>query len=197
MAKLKIFIRNFLLLLFLGLPVTVAAHTISQSVGDFYGGILHTFLVMAHVFPLLALSIVAGQQGPKTAGGGLPVFLIALFSGAVAAFYTPPVTAVFYINLISFIVLGILAALSLKLPRWLFYSVLFFFGCTHGYQNGMELHQTQSPLLFLTGLLAGGLILYSIMAAITVSVKKEWFQIALRVVGSWVAAMGLMMIALF
>ncbi len=189
--------RAIALVFLLVLPVTVMAHTISKTVGDFYGGILHTFLVMAHIFPLIALSIIAGQQGPKAAGKGLTFFLAALFAGAVAAFYTQPVTAIFYLNLISFIVLGILAALSLKLPLWLFYSVIFFFGFTHGYQNGMELHQTQSPVLFLTGLLAGGLILYTLIAAITVSVKKEWFQIALRVIGSWVAAMGLMLIALF
>ena len=179
------------------MPLISEAHAISKTVGDFYGGILHTLLVMAHVFPLLALSIVAGQQGPKIAGKGLAFFLAALLAGAIVAFYTQPIMAVFYINLASFIVLGILAALSLRLPVWLFYSVISFFGFTHGYQNGMELHQTQSPVLFLAGLLAGGLILYAIMAAITISVKKEWFQIALRVIGSWVAAMGLMMIALF
>ena len=189
------FILVFLLLS--GMPMVSMAHTISKTVGDFYGGILHTLLVMAHIFPLIALSIMAGQQGPKVAGKGLGVFLIALLAGAVTAFYTQPLIAVFYINLASFIVLGILAALSLKLPSWFFFSVVSFFGFTHGYQNGMELHQTQSPLLFLAGLLTGGLILYALLAAITIAVKKEWFQIALRVIGSWVAAMGLMLIALF
>jgi hydrogenase/urease accessory protein HupE len=195
--KVKTSILIPFIIILLGLPIVVEAHTISKTVGDFYGGIMHTLLVMAHVFPLIALSIIAGQQGPVLARRGLGAFLTALFAGAVTAFYTGPIVAVFYVNMISFIVLGILAALSLRLPRWFFYCIIIFFGFTHGFQNGMELTDVQSPTLFLTGLLAGGLILFSIFAALTVSIKKEWFQIALRVIGSWVAAMGLMLIALF
>ncbi len=195
--NIKKVIRLIIFLFLLVLPIAGESHAISTTVGDFYGGIFHTLLVMAHVFPFIALSIVAGQQGPDLARKSLVAFLAALLAGAVTAFYTGPLTAVFYINIISLIVLGILAALSFKLPRWFLYSIIMFFGFTHGFQNGTELSQTQSPILFMTGLLTGGLILFSIIAALTISIKKEWFQIALRVVGSWVAAIGLMMIALF
>lgn len=195
--NIKTVIRLTIFSFLLVLPIASEAHAISTTVGDFYGGILHTLLVIAHVFPFIALSIVAGQQGPDLARKGLVAFLAALLAGVVTAFYTGPITAVFYINIISLIVLGILAALSLKLPRWFLYSIITFFGFTHGFQNGTELNQTQSPILFITGLLTGGLILFTVIAALTVSIKKEWFQIALRVIGSWVAAIGLMLIALF
>jgi len=195
--NIKTFIRITIFSLLLVIPIASEAHAISTTVGDFYGGILHALLVMAHVFPFIALSIVAGQQGPELARKSLVAFLAALLAGVITAFFTGQVIAVFYINIISLIVLGILAALSFKLPRWFLYSTIIFFGFTHGFQNGSELSQTQSPVLFITGLLTGGLILFSVIAALTISIRKEWFQIALRVIGSWIAAIGLMMIALF
>ena len=57
--------------------------------GDFYGGVLHPLTALEHALPILALGLLAGQQGERAARWLVLVFPLALLIGAVLATVMP------------------------------------------------------------------------------------------------------------
>lgn len=151
---------------------------------------------MVHVFPIIALSLLAGQQRAKRARWVVLLFPLGLLCGAAIASFAGPSEYVAWINKISFVVLGILAAAQVRLPLSGLAAIALFFGATHGYENTADVPQTVAMQMFLPGLLMSGLALVAIVAAIAVSLDHPWQKIAVRVAGSWIAAIGLLIIGL-
>ena len=81
-----------------------------------------------------------------------------------------------------------------KLPIWFIVLVAIVFSVTHGYSNGAAFELTLSKFNYTIGVAVAGLIVTSIFAGIVLSLKKEWQKIAVRVAGSWIAAIGLITI---
>jgi urease accessory protein len=69
-------------------------------------------------------------------------------------------------------------------------------GVMLGFFNGIAL-KTGPAGLGLLGIMASLFVLVAIVSAVVVSLKPQWARIVVRVAGSWVAAMGLLMIGWF
>jgi hydrogenase/urease accessory protein HupE len=69
-------------------------------------------------------------------------------------------------------------------------------GIMHGFLNGIAL-KTGPSGLGLLGIMAALFVLLAIISALVLSLKPPWARIVVRVAGSWVAAMGLLMIGWF
>ena len=78
--------------------------------GDFYAGVVHPLTALEHAPPILALALLAGQQGERAARWLVLVFPLALLIGAVLAATAPPLPAMAVLNAASFVVLGLLVA---------------------------------------------------------------------------------------
>ena len=170
------------------------AHSANKRLGDFYGGILHPITAVEHLFPIIALSLLAGQQGPRWARWIVLAFPIGLLVGAIIGTYTGPYDYIAWMNKISFVVLGILVAAAARVPFSCLVLISLLFGATHGYENTADVSQTVNMGIFLPGILVSGLSLVAIVAAIAVSFRLPWQKIAVRVAGSWIAAIGLLAI---
>ena len=81
--------------------------------GDFYGGVLHPLTALEHALPILALGLLAGQQGERAARWLVLTFPLALLLGAVLATVTPLLPSMSLLNAVSFVVLGLLVAAGL------------------------------------------------------------------------------------
>ena len=53
--------------------------------------------------------------------------------------------------------------------------------------------KTNAGVLGLIGIMVTLFVLVALVSAFTVSLKKPWTKIVVRVAGSWVAAMGMLM----
>ena len=93
---------------------------------------------------------------------------------------------------ISFLILGVLIAADLNLPRELFTVVVIVVGFVHGILNGVALKEG-AGILGLIGIMATLFVVVAIVSAFIVSLKKPWTRIVVRVAGSWVAAIGMLM----
>jgi hypothetical protein len=67
----------------------------------------------------------------------------------------------------------------------------------HGVLNGVAMQQAGAGVLGPLGLLAALFVLVALVAAGVVSLQQQWTRIAVRVAGSWMAAMGLLMLGGF
>jgi urease accessory protein len=166
-------------------------------VGDFYAGFLHPLTALEHVLPFLALGVLCGQQGQR-AQAALPLFWIALMLGATAALWLPGLAAVDLTNILSALILGVLIAAAFPLPVPVYLALALVFGLSHGYANGTAITPLVKPYLFIPGVGLAGLVVTGygvIMTDYVLRRKVGWMTIAVRVAGSWIAAIGLLVLA--
>lgn len=177
------------------MPTTALAHSVDKRFGDFYGGMLHPLTVLGQLLPLIGLSLLAGQHGAKNARWVLIALPFGFLTGAVGGLYGSPSPEIEWINLASLLVVGIAVAAAIRLPFLIFVGAAFLLGISHGYANVVDISTAVARQLFLPGLAASIFALTAIGAAITVRFQGEWQTVAVRIAGSWIAAIGLLMIA--
>ena len=181
----------------IGLPLLLAtvaeAHSVNKQFGDFYGGMLHPLTALEHLVPILGLGLLAGQQGNSSARWVLLLFPIGLFAGATAAGHLEPSPLVEWFNRLSFIALGALVASAWRMPLPALGLSAIVLGLSHGYENTADISQTVAMHLFIPGVVVTGIAMVAIFAAVAVSREPVWQKIAVRVVGSWIAAIGILL----
>jgi urease accessory protein len=174
-----------------------AAHTLDNRFGDFYAGVVHPLTALEHPPPFLALGLLAGQQGEGAARWLVLVFPLALLIGAGLAAAAPPLPAMGVLNAASFVVLGLLLAAALRLPLPVLIALGAVFGISHGYDNGRAMAPDTAVHLFVLGVATvGGLVTALVSAAAIDLAEAAWSRVAVRIAGSWIAAVGIMMIGL-
>ena len=67
-------------------------------------------------------------------------------------------------------------------------------GALHGWVNGATMTPDGSDRLALAGAVLTTFVLIPLVAAVVVSVRAQWARIVVRVAGSWIAAIGLLML---
>jgi hypothetical protein len=67
-------------------------------------------------------------------------------------------------------------------------------GLLHGWLNGVGIAQSGRELLALVGMVSATFVVASIIAGIALAFRSGWMRIAARVAGSWVAAIGVLML---
>ncbi len=177
-------------------PQTAHAHLVSARFGDFYAGMWHPLSALEHLLPMLALSLLAAQQGVSIARRVVFDFCAALLAGTTLASIWPAFQAVTWPNLASFVVLGILVASAARPAPKVMRAMSIGFGLTHGYANGLAVAPSTLTHLFVPGVAMAGVVLLTLVSAVAVSARLEWQKIGMRVAGSWIAAIGLLMLAL-
>ena len=128
----------------------------------------------------------------------LLVLPLALLLGAALAPVAPALSWVPLINLLSFALLGGLVAIGWPLPPLAVVGLAAVFGLSHGYENGRAMTADVAAHLFVPGVALVGFMAAASMSAatLTLTARADWLRIGLRVAGSWIAAIGIMMIGL-
>lgn len=176
-------------------PSSALAHPM-KGVGDFYAGMLHPMISVECVLPIIALSLFAGQQNRRTAIGILLSFPIASVLGAWLGRVLPVSPFVAVISTAAMAVLGILIALNRTLPLQISVILSAILGLTVGWANGGELTSDSSAYRFIPGLAVVGLLLISYGIGLVRYFNMPWAKIGVRVTGSWIAAVGILILSL-
>jgi urease accessory protein len=172
-------------------PSYGSAHLVTTGLGPVYDGIGHLVMTPEDLVPALAIALFAGLRGAAPGRRALFVLPLAWFVGGLLGVFveglpTMPVAG------ISFLILGVLVAADLNLSQRLFTSVVIVVGLVHGLLNGVALKES-AGILGLIGIMATLFVIVAIVSATIVSLKKPWARIVVRVAGSWVAAIGMLM----
>jgi urease accessory protein len=172
-------------------PSYASAHLVTTGLGPVYDGIGHLIMTPEDLIPALAIALLAGLRGPAPGRRALFTLPVAWFAGGllgsgIDGLPTGPVAA------LSFLILGVLVAADLDLSQKLLASIVIAVGFVHGVLNGVALKEG-TGILGLIGIMATLFVIVAIASALVVSLKQPWTRVAVRVAGSWVAAMGMLM----
>ena len=172
-------------------PSYASAHLVTTGLGPVYDGIGHLVMTPEDLIPALAIALFAGLRGAAPGRRALFVLPLAWFFGGLLGVIIEGLPAV-PVAAISFLLLGLLVAADLKLSPKLFTAIVVIVGLAHGVLNGVALKEG-AGILGLIGIMATLFVIVAIVSAFIVSLKQAWTKIMVRVAGSWVAAMGILM----
>lgn len=181
-------------------PTVVAAHPL-KGVGDFYAGMLHPLTSLEFVLPLIALALLAGQQRRMAAIIALGTFPVSVVAGAAFSVgfqnsFSSLRGAAEWFGPALMSVAGLCVALALQ-GRAIAVAALFsIFGFILGSTQGVEITSGMSAPQFILGAGCMSLIIIAYGIGLVRRLRRPWTHIAVRVAGSWIAAAGLMVLAL-
>lgn len=175
-------------------PVTEAsAHTVLGITG-FAGGLLHPLLVLSHLAALIALALLIGQQQRLRS---LPiVFAIALIAslGAIALAYVPTYAEPALLTLAA--VIGAMVALARPLPWMVRAALAAATGLAIGLDSPPEAISLPEANLTLAGTALSAIALLFALSWLAAQIRRDWQRIGVRIIGSWIAASAIMVLAL-
>ena len=184
-------------LAFLLAATRAEAHAVISTRGPFIGGVKHFFISLDDVLAALALGIVASQCVAKAANKifwGLPAAWLLAGVGGLSS--NQPVAAAEIFSAGSLLVVGVLAATSLTLSARLTLLLAVLTGGLHGFLNGAAMQPATfgAGLWQLLGIGASVAFVAVYPSTLLEIFKQSWTRIVARVLGSWIAATGLLLI---
>ena len=173
-------------------PASAQAHLVNTGLGPFYDGVSHFALTPEDLVPALALALLAGLGGART--GRLALFALpgAWLAGGLAGLVLPTSGTTPELTPVSFLALGGLVAADARLrPEWMV-GLALVLGLLHGYPNGSAMAEAKLGGLGLVGIVTTLFVSVALPAAAVVVLRATWARVAVRVAGSWIAALGLL-----
>ena len=184
----------------LGFPVLALAHSPYPGVRGFYVGAMHPLTTPSHVLLIIAISILLGLRVTE----GRMRYLIAVFTatatGLISAFVLSGVIPSALLILLVTTVMGGLIIVPTSLPGWVFIMLAGLSGFLLALESIPDPGAFLDVLITVIGSLVGihYLIMYGSKG--TEYALERWnsqvLQIGIKVVGSWITAIGLLMLAL-
>jgi hydrogenase/urease accessory protein HupE len=176
------------------LPSPAEAHLVTTGLGPLYDGISHVLLSADDLLPVLAMSMLAGLNGPAAGRRTLFGLTGAWLLGGLAGYLFGQALLPGTITCVSFLVLGGLTAADQRLSPAVAMGIAVAVGLLHGWLNGTGIAAAQREALGLAGIGSAIFVVVALASAFVMSLRAGWMRIAVRVAGSWVAAIGLLML---
>ncbi len=151
------------------------------------------FLSFEDLLPVLALAVLVGLNGAREGRLALFMLPVAWLLGGVAGMVWGALTPPSWAPVLSLFALGVVAAASVRLAPSLVVLLAAALGLVHGALNGPGLEMAGRDATALLGIVATVFVVFALASALVVSLRQPWTRIAVRVAGSWVAAVGLLM----
>ena len=164
--------------------------------GDFISGLFHPLTTPSHVLVIIGLGLLAGRRRPFNLKAPMAVF-IALSGMALALATLGKVKAVHPALLPGLaLCLGALLALD-KNPSTLPFCALF---ASAALAMGLDSAAETGSAATVTKTLLGNwislvVLVYDIAIYVSLGGEAKWLKIALRILGSWLVAISLLVLA--
>ena len=170
------------------------AHLNSTGMGPIYDGLMHFLMSPEDLIPALALALLAGLRGAAYGRRASFMLPVAWLAGSLFGLTTAATTGSAIFSSLWFVLLGGLVIADAKVSLSAMTALATLLGFVHGYLNGTGMGQSGFALAAVLGLSSAVFVLIVLAAAFVVQLRAQWARIAVRVVGSWIAASGLLML---
>jgi urease accessory protein len=167
------------------------AHLVSTGAGPFYDGTAHFFLTFEEILPVIALSLFAGLRGPRYGRWMIVVLPFCWIAGGILGFSKAVALPTFITGFVMLIT-GALLAVDWKLSIKIVIGITAFFGLLLGFLNGIGM--PNGSIVEIIGSATAAFIVAVLCAGLAVALDHGWTRIVLRVAGSWVTALGLLVL---
>ena len=180
-------------IILLGASSAALAHP-GHNVSGLAAGLMHPFSGLDHLLAMLAVGLWAAQGGERKVWLLPATFMTMLAVGAGVAMQWQSLPMVEAGIATSVLALGLLIALSLRLPMMLSVAVTTLFGLMHGYAHGLELPDSAAPSAYALGFLAATATLHLSGIAVGVATRQRYVLLS-RLLGSAIALCGAYLLA--
>jgi hydrogenase/urease accessory protein HupE len=178
----------------LSMPAVARAHLTDTGLGPVYDGIAHLLLSFEDLLPVVALALLAGLNGARAGRIVLFILPVAWLGGGIAGVLAASAAPPSIVTSLSLLALGVLTAASARLRPALVVVLATTLGLTHGWLNGAGIAAAGREASGLIGIAGTVFVVLALASALVVSLHRPWTRLAVRVTGSWFAAVGLLML---
>ncbi len=173
-------------------PGLAPAHLVSTGVGPFYDGAAHFFVSFDEILPVLALSLFAGLKGPAGGKRLIAVLPLAWIIGGAAGLAFRSMGSATLGTTLVLLATGALLAWDREVSPAAVAVAAAIVGLWIGFWNGAAMAQSGAGGLGMLGAATSALLLAILASALATALRVGWPRIALRVAGSWIAALGIL-----
>jgi urease accessory protein len=186
--------RAWLTLAAILLAPPAQAHAVVPGVGGFAGGLLHPLLVAAHAMSLVALGLLIARQSRPFAPG--LVFALALCAGLIAIALAVGETIASQVLLANTAILGLAVAAAWSPPKAIGWLLAAVGGAALALDSPPDAITLSEAYRMLLGTGLSACLALALVVALTRRARRHWQIIAVRIVGSWIAASAILVLAL-
>jgi len=185
--------RASVALAFVATAASASAHSVFGVTG-FAGGLLHALLVPTHLMAVVAFALLIGQQ--RRGHSAVIAYAAAIIAGlgAIALAYVP--TRADEGVLAATASAGLLVALARPLPRSAGVLLAGAGGLALALDSPPESISLRDANLALLGTAIGAVIVLLALLQVTTRLTRAWQRIGARILGSWIAACAILVLAL-
>jgi urease accessory protein len=170
------------------------AHLMNSGFGPFYDGLAHPLMSPEDLLPVAAVTLLAGLGGAcygRWLLATLPAaWMIAMAAGWALALPVIPSWA----SAAATALAGVAVAADVRLPLAAVVGLAATVGTLHGLANGVDLAAKPSGVVAIAGTACCLAAIVSLLAGQVTSLRAQWARLAVRISGSWIAAIGLLML---
>jgi urease accessory protein len=170
------------------------AHLMTTGFGPFYDGLTHVFVTPEDLLQVIAVALLAGLGGAPSSRLALLALPTAWLAGNVGGALGLPCTTPFATTAAATILVGGLVAADVPLPPAAVAGIAAAVGLVGGARNGIEVATAAASPLVGVGAACALFVLVSLLGGQVSSVRAPWGRVVVRVGGSWIAAIGLLML---
>jgi hydrogenase/urease accessory protein HupE len=181
----------------LALPGAAQAHLVTSGLGPFYDGALHLLLSPGDLLGLLALALLAGLRGTTASRAAVVTLPAAWLIVGLIGLNLPATLDLAWLSILSFMLLGVLVAADARVSPIIVATLAGAYGALHGLLNGSTLAAMGAGVASLTGIVLTALLLVLLASAVVAPLQAFWARTVVRVAGSWVVAVGMLMLGWF
>ena len=173
------------------------AHLMETGFGGFYDGIAHLFITPTDLLLVVGLALLAGQQGPAAGRRLLAVLPLTWWIGGAIGQILAFDGALVGLSTVLVTLVGVLVAMARPLPPRAFVLGVSLSGLLFGLINGFTMpSQAGGVSLDLFGVVAAIAVVAVLISAQVSVTRRSSLRIAVQVLGSWIAAAGVLSLGL-
>lgn len=174
-------------------PSVALAHLVNSGLGPIYDGALHLLLSPGDLLGLLAAALLSGLRGARASRLAVMALPLTWLLAGLIGLNLPVPIDMQWLEVLSFVALGAMVAFDVKLSPLVIATLAGMYGALHGLLNGSALAVSGAGPSALFGIVLTVLLIALLTSAAIVPLRGIWSRIAVRVAGSWVAAVGILM----
>jgi urease accessory protein len=159
-------------------------------------GLLHPLAVPAHAVALLALGLLIGQQRPGVRHAALLAFIVGLAAGLTAIAFAVGPTSAADVLLAAAAVTGLLVAFAWPMPALACAPLGAVVGIALALDSPPEVIALSAATVMLIGTGIGACLVLAVVVVGTSRLTRAWQRIGVRILGSWMAASAMLVLAL-
>jgi urease accessory protein len=159
-------------------------------------GLLHPASTPAHIVALIGLGLIAGRNFLRAGAAVIGAFALGLGAGLGAIAWGIGETPAGDVLLASATLCGLIAASDVAAPVSLAVPVAFVSGSALGLDSPPESIFLNEGVATLIGTACGGATALTVIAFAASKMARVWNGILLRIAGSWITAIAILVLAL-